>query len=62
AVVAEMRTAVVDWAASQGIDPVPVFAERLRDLAAGWDDEALGVASQTYAEASREVGAAAAAE
>ena len=49
AVVAEMRTAVVDWAASQGIDPVPVFAERLRDLAAGWDDEALGVASQTYA-------------
>ncbi|MGI5845223.1 MAG: hypothetical protein ACOX9B_13760 [Candidatus Xenobium sp.] len=62
AVVAEMRAAVVDWAASQGIDPVPVFAERLRDLAAGWDDEALGVASQTYAEASREVGAAAAAE
>ncbi len=62
AVVAEMRTAVNDWAASQGVDPGPAFAERLRDLAAGWDDEALGVASQTYAQASREVGAAAAAE
>lgn len=62
AVVEEMRVAVQDWAASQGVNPGPAFAERLRDLAKGWDDDALGVASQTYAEASREVGAAAAAE
>jgi len=62
AVVDEMRTAVNSWAASQGVDPKGAFAEQLHNLAKGWDDDSLQVASRTYAEATREVGSAAAAE
>ncbi len=62
AVVDEMRTAVNAWAASQGVDPKGAFAEQLHNLAKGWDDDSLQVASRTYAEATREVGSAAAAE
>lgn len=61
AVVDEMRTAVNSWASSQGVDPGAAFAERLHDLAKGWDDDSLQVASKTYAEATREVNASAAA-
>lgn len=61
AVVEELRTAVNGWASAQGLDPGPAFAERLHDLASGWDDEGLQVASRTFAEASREVNAAGAA-
>lgn len=59
AVVEEMRGAVNAWASSRGIDAKGAFAERLRDLAAGWDDESLKVASQTFAEASGVVTSAA---
>ena len=62
AVVDELRTAVYSWAASEGKDPGSAFAEQLHGLAKGWDDESLQVASRSFAEASREVSASAAAE
>lgn len=59
--VGELRTAVTSWAAGQGLDPSAAFAEKLHDLAEGWDDESLKLASRSFADASREVGSSAAA-
>lgn len=60
AVVDEMRGAVNAWATGNGVNAQTAFAERLSDLAAGWDDESLKLASSTFADASREMSASAA--
>lgn len=60
AMVDEMRDAVNAWASSNGVDPQAAFAERLSDLAKGWDDENLQMAASTYVEAGRELATSAA--
>lgn len=62
ATVEELRTAVTSWATAEGVDPGAAFADKLHDLAQGWDDDSLKLAARSYADASREVGSAAAAE
>lgn len=60
AIVSEMKTAVENWAGANGLDPKAAFAEKLRDLAAGWDDESLQNVAQTYVDAGREMSTSAA--
>lgn len=62
ATVDELRTAVTSWATAEGVDPSTAFADKLHDLAQGWDDDSLKLAARSYADASREVGSAASAE
>ena len=60
AIVSEMKDAVQNWAGANGLDPKAAFAEKLRDLAAGWDDESLQAVAQTYIDADREIATSAA--
>ncbi|MBQ7502731.1 hypothetical protein IJT93_08480 [bacterium] len=55
AIVTEMKEAVEAWASASGADPKAAFAEKLRDLAAGWDDESLQAVAQTYVDAGLEM-------
>jgi hypothetical protein len=57
AIVSELKNAVENWANANGQDPKAAFAEKLRDLAAGWDDESLNAVAQTYVDADREIAA-----
>ena len=58
--VSDLRQAVNSWASASGVDPKAAFAEKLRDLAAGWDDESLQAVAQTYVDADRELATSAA--
>ena len=56
----DMKEAVNAWAGAAGIDPKAAFAEKLRDLAAGWDYESLQAVAQTYVDANSELATSAA--
>lgn len=58
--VEELRTAVNAWAGANGVNAQSAFAERLKDLASGWDDDSLMAATQSYSDASREINASSA--
>ncbi|MGM9998636.1 MAG: hypothetical protein ACI38Q_04495 [Candidatus Bruticola sp.] len=60
AMVSQMKDAVENWAGANGLDPKAAFAEKLRDLAAGWDDESLQAVAQIYIDADREMATSAA--
>ncbi|MGM9991314.1 MAG: hypothetical protein ACI376_00460 [Candidatus Bruticola sp.] len=60
AMVSQMKDAVENWAGANGLDPKAAFAEKLRDLAAGWDDESLQAVAQIYIDADREIATSAA--
>ena len=55
--VTEMRNAVTAWASSNGVNADSAFAEKLHDLAQGWDDETLMAATGAFTAASNQMSA-----